>query len=431
MWQNLKNSFWHLPKSLFWNLYYRFPSRRLKLIGITGTDGKTTTCYLLYHTLKNAGFKVGLISTIGAKIDNQNLELGLHTTSPEPRLLQKILFLMKLAKIEYVICEVSSHALDQYRFFGCHFLISAITNTSHEHLDYHHDMKKYILSKKRLFGQSQTAILNRDDGSYSAISSDLKIPSYSFSIKNKSDFQATGIKIDKQKLRFKVNHLTFLTDSNYFYQVYNILAAFSVITQLRLDPKILLSTIKNFPEVKGRREIVNNHLGLRCIIDFAHTPAGLKATLGSLRQVTGKGRLIVIFGATGGRDQSKRPIMGRVVSQIADIALITADDTRNEKVSDINQQIISGIPKPSSFGINPSLSLGQIIKSIKLHSQKFVYFNIPDRQNAFNLAIKIAQTGDTVIACGKGHEKTILHGKTEYPWSEAEAFRTAFKLLQT
>jgi UDP-N-acetylmuramoyl-L-alanyl-D-glutamate--2,6-diaminopimelate ligase len=431
MWQKLKNVFWHLPTSLFWNIYYRFPSRRLKLIGVTGTDGKTTTCYLLYHTLKNAGVKVGLISTIGAKIADQDLSVGLHTTSPEPQLLQQIFSQMNFAGTEYAICEVSSHALDQYRFFGCRFLVSVITNTSHEHLDYHHTINEYVAAKRKLFQQSQTAILNRDDQSYQLINPALTIPTFSFGIKNKSDFQATKIKVNSQKLQFNVNQLKIITDSNYYYQVYNILAAIGVISQLHLDPQFLLNTIKNFPEVKGRRELVNNSLNLKCIIDFAHTPAGLKATLSSLRQTTSKGRLIVIFGATGGRDQSKRPIMGQVVSQIANIALITADDTRNENIKDINRQIISGIRPSKSFPISHNLSLNQITKSIKSHPKKFIYFDIPDRQSAFNLAIKIAQPNDIIVACGKGHEKTILHGQTEYPWSEAEAFRTAFKLRQT
>lgn len=431
MWQKLKNVFWHLPKSLFWNIYYGFPGRHLKLIGVTGTDGKTTTCYLLYHTLKNAGYRVGLISTIGAKVNDQDLEIGLHTTSPEPQLLQKIFSRMKSVDTEYAICEVSSHALDQYRFFGCHFLVSVITNTSHEHLDYHHTMPEYISSKKRLFRQSQSAVLNRDDQSYQSIYSALNIPSLGFSIKNKSNFQATGIKIDDQQLRFKVNGLKFITDSNYYYQIYNILAAFSVISQLHLNPETLLNTIKNFPEVKGRRELINNNLDIKCIVDFAHTPAGLKATLSSLRKTTATGKLIAIFGATGGRDQSKRPIMGQVVSQIADIALITADDTRNELIRDINQQIISGINQPKSLTLSPDLPLNQITKSINSHPKKFIYFDIPDRQSAFNLAVRIAQPKDIIVACGKGHEKTILHGKTEYPWSEHQAFRTAFKLRQT
>ena len=160
--------------------------------------------------------------------------------------------------------------------------------------------------------------------------------------------------------------------------------------------------------MKGRREIVKNDLHIQCIIDFAHTPNALYQTLSSLKLVT-KGKLICLFGATGGRDQSKRPIMGKVVSQNCDIGIITADDTRNEKIDNINQQIIGGI--------DPE----------QIKKNKFTYYNVPNRQDAFNLAVSLAKSGDTIVACGKGHETTILHGNTEYPWSESDAFKTAFR----
>jgi UDP-N-acetylmuramoyl-L-alanyl-D-glutamate--2,6-diaminopimelate ligase len=220
------------------------------------------------------------------------------------------------------------------------------------------------------------------------------------------------------------------TDSNYFYQTYNISAALAVINQLKIDDNYLLSTIKKYPETKGRREIVSNDLDINTIIDFAHTPAALKATLLSLKK-NKKGRLIVIFGATGGRDPSKRPLMGQVVSEFSDIAFITADDTRNENVLNINEQIISGIDdKKSYYFQNTLLTPEKINKTIDSNKNKFIFFNIPNRQDAFNLAIKIAKKGDTIVACGKGHETTILHGQTEYPWSEQEAFRTSFLLKQ-
>lgn len=408
MWQNLKNLFWHLPKSIFWNLFYGFPGRKLKLIGITGTDGKTTTCFLLYHILKNAGYRVGYITTVGARFGDTILDTGFHTTSPEPSLLQKLLAQMLSHQTEYVVCEVTSHSLDQYRFWGCHFLVSGITNISHEHLDYHHQLNQYILSKSKLFSLSDFAVLNRDDLSYRTIQPTLSTPYSTYSLKAKSDFRARNIKNNHRQLRFKVNSLKLASDSNYLYQAYNILLSLAIVSHLKINPQFLIDTIKNFPEVPGRRQVIDNPFGLITIIDFAHTPAALSATLSSLKKSYPASKLIVIFGATGGRDKTKRPIMGKVVSTLADTAIITADDTRNENISDINQQIISGIKPPKSA--------------------KFTYFNIPNRQDAFNLAIKIAKKTDIVIACGKGHEKTILHGKTEYPWSEAEAFRTAFKL---
>lgn len=428
--QKIKNIFWHLPKSIFFNYLYSFPSKKFTLIGVTGTDGKTTTSVLLYHILQNAGYNTGLITTIGARIGDKELSTGLHTTSPDPSVIQKLFLKMYKAGITHVVCEITSHALDQYRYWGCDFDISVITNTSHEHLDYHKTMNNYIASKSRLFKQSKISILNKDDQSFEQIKNSIKSPIITYSIDKKSDFQAKNIKLG-QSLSFQVNDLKIKTDSNYFYQTYNISAALAVINQLKIDDNYLLSTIKKYPETKGRREIVSNDLDINTIIDFAHTPAALKATLLSLKK-NKKGRLIVIFGATGGRDPSKRPLMGQVVSEFSDIAFITADDTRNENVLNINEQIISGIDdKKSYYFQNTLLTPEKINKTIDSNKNKFIFFNIPNRQDAFNLAIKIAKKNDTIVACGKGHETTILHGQTEYPWSEQEAFRTSFRLKQS
>lgn len=422
--QKIKNLFIHLPKSIFYSCYYKFPSKKLTLIGITGTDGKTTTSILLYETLKKAGIKAGVITTIGAKYDDKEIDTGLHTTSPDPSIINKILYQMAQNGVTHVVCEVTAHGLDQYRFNGCTFKVAAITNFSHEHLDYFRNFNNYLVAKSKIFNQSNFSILNRDDDSFDYLKKHLKTKYQTYGITEKSDFQATNIKITKSFLKFSVNELSFTTNSNYYYQIYNILTALAIIKQLEIDPKFLIETIKDFPNTKGRREEIKNEFGFRTIIDFAHTPNALKNTLSSLKQTT-KGKLIVIFGATGGRDKTKRPKMGQVVSQTADIAFITADDTRDEKIENINQEIISGIDKKFPQ-INHNLHLIQIKNQIK-NSHNFSYFNIFNRQDAFNLAVKIAQPNDIIVACGKGHENTILHGKIEYPWSETEAFRTAFR----
>lgn len=427
--QKLKNIGIHLPKSIFYNFYYGFPSKKLTLIGITGTDGKTTTCTLIHEILKQSGLKTGLITTIGAKIEDKEINTGFHTTSPNPSLLQKIFADMVKAGITHVVCEVTSHALDQYRFSGCNFEISGITNTSHEHLDYHKNLTNYINTKAKLFSLSKNAVLNKDDQSFEIIKKQIKVPFKTFSIKENSDFQAKKIKLDQNLLEFQVNDQKFVTDSNYEYQIYNILLALAISQKLKIDQSIVQKVIEHFPETKGRREEIPNDFKFKTIIDFAHTPFALESSLSSLKK-TNQGNLIVIFGATGGRDQSKRPKMGEIVSKQASIALITADDTRNEKIENINKQIISGIDSKKSELVDyrEIKSRKQIQKIIALSKNKFVYFNIPNRQDAFNLAIKLGQPNDIVIACGKGHETTILHGHTEYPWSEAEAFRTAFRL---
>ncbi len=422
--QKIKNRFYHLPKSIFYNYYCKFPSSKLTLIGITGTDGKTTTSILLYETLKKAGINVGVITTIGAKFGDKEIDTGLHMTSPDPSIINKIFDQMIKAGVTHVVCEVTAHALDQYRFYGCSFKVSAITNISHEHLDYFHTPKEYLFTKSKIFDQSEYAILNRDDSSFDYLKSNLKTKYSSYGINKKSDYQAINIKNSNSLLNFSVNKIHFSTDSIYQYQIYNILAVLSIIEFLKIDTQFLVETVKKFPSTKGRREEVNNDFGFRTIVDFAHTPNALENTLSSLKQKV-KGKLIVIFGATGGRDQTKRPIMGKIASEIADIAIITADDTRSEKVEDINQQIISGIDNKYTQ-IDETASLSHIKNKIK-NSKQFVYFNIFNRQDAFNLAIKIAQPDDIVIACGKGHENTILHGKIEYPWSETEAYRAAFR----
>lgn len=388
--QKIKNIFWHYPKGLVANLVHKLPTRHLCLIGVTGTDGKTTTCILVHKVLENAGIKSGLLTTVNSP--------KLHNTSPNAFYLQKTF--AKLVKEQYThcVCEATSHGLDQNRFLGCNFFVSAITNTSHEHLDYHLTFENYVLAKAKLFQQSKYCILNKDDKSFSTIKPFCK-NLITYSTKN-----IKNLKITKNKLSFDYDGLTFVTDSPYEYLINNILAAYNICKKLNIDNKIFLDTLKNFPETKGRREEVKNNFQFKTIIDFAHTPAGLEKTLSALKKIT-KGKLIVIFGATGGRDKSKRPLMGKIVSELADIAYITSDDTRNENIEDINEQIISGI----------------------IPNKKFSYFNIPNRQEAFNQAIKNAKADDTIIACGKGHETTILHRNTEYPWSEAEAFRTAFR----
>ncbi|MCL4383906.1 UDP-N-acetylmuramoyl-L-alanyl-D-glutamate--2,6-diaminopimelate ligase [Patescibacteria group bacterium] len=411
MFQQVKNYLWHLPKSYLFAALNAFPCRHLTLIAVTGTDGKTTTCNLIYEVLRRSGLKVGVLSTIGAKIQDRLLPIPPHMTSPDPSLVQKIFKEMLDENVTHVVVEVTAHALDQFRFSGCRFKIAGITNITHEHLDYFHNMNTYIKVKSQLFKLCDIAVLNRDDESFNTLITNTPAKIVTYSQKQKSDYTAKNIKITADQLSFDVNKVHLSTDSNYDYQVNNILLAFAICQQLSIDPAVFAKTIISFPEMKGRRELVANDLGITTIIDFAHTPAALETTLSSLKKNC-RGRLIAIFGATGGRDQSKRPLMGKVVSRLADIGIVTADDTRNEQIADINEQIISGFDES------------------QLSSQKFTYYNIPHRQDAFNLAISLAKSGDTVVACGKGHETTILHGTTEYPWSERAAFMTAFKLRE-
>jgi len=195
--------------------------------------------------------------------------------------------------INHVICEVTAHALDQYRFFGCFFKIGLITNTSHEHLDYFHSMENYIYAKSKIFNQSEICILNKDDPSFDLLSSS-KVPKFiTYGINKKSDFQAKNINTNPESISFSVNGQKIVTDSVYQYQIYNILAALAVVCQLNIDIHYLQKTVKNFPAIKGRREEVPNNFGIKAIIDFAHTPNAIKNTLSSLKQIQNS-RIIAI-----------------------------------------------------------------------------------------------------------------------------------------
>jgi len=416
--QAFKNIFWHKPLSFIARAYYLFPDKKLTIIGITGTDGKTTTAHLIYQVLKNASLPVSLISTVEARIGDQTIDTGLHTTSPDKFTTFKLINQTVKAGSKYLVVEVTAHGIDQHRFANIVFDIGVITNTSHEHLDDFKTIKNYILTKIKLLKNSKIAVINKDDGSY-FYSNLIKSKKVFYSRKSTSNYQAKNVKVGQSNLTFSCHQTKFITDSNYEYQVYNILAAYIVCKKLAIKDNIFLDTIKNFPTIKGRRQQIDNPFQFKTIVDFAHTPQALQETLKSLKKQS-QNRLIVIFGATGGRDKTKRPSMGLAVSKYANIAIITADDTRQENIKDINDQIISGIPKNCQF-LKPNQ-----IKSIDPH--RFTYFNVENRQDAFNLAVKIAKAGDIIVACGKGHETTILQGKTDYPWSETEAFRTAFKL---
>jgi UDP-N-acetylmuramoyl-L-alanyl-D-glutamate--2,6-diaminopimelate ligase len=394
--QVIKNFSWHLPKAVFWNIFYGFPGRKLKLIGVTGTDGKTTTVTLIHHLLTQAGLESGLVSTVTSP--------GLHTTSPSSRILQKTLSDFQKKGIKYAVLEVTAHGIDQFRFWGCHFCASAITNITHEHLDDFENLTTYTQTKFKLSSISDICFVNIDNPVIAQNLSLLKSPHKTFSIKAPSIYRATNVLTSVSGMSFKVSKLKVITDTPYYYQVYNILAAFSVSRLLGIDDQVFLKAINPFPAISGRREEIPNAYGIKCIIDFAHTPQALESTLGALKKIY-TGRIILIFGATGGRDPSKRPLMGQVISRLADHVILTTDDLRHEQLTDINRAIIAG------FESSPS----------------FTYQEAENRQLAFDLAITQAKKGDIVLACGKGHETTLLIGDTEYPWSEKEAFNLALK----
>lgn len=352
------NNLYHLPKAFLANVFHGFPTRGLKVVGVTGTDGKTTTVNMIYQILKSAGKKVSMVSTINSP--------GLHVTSPDPFLVQKFAKDAAGRGDEYLILEVTSHGLDQYRFWGIKFEIGVITNITHEHLDYHKTFERYKNTKLKLLRNSKFKIANQN----------LKIPQ--------------TIPFNKYKLKLKIPG---------DYNIENARAAIEVAAVLGIDKQIARKAVENFEGIAGRMEEVKNTRGIKIFIDFAHTPNGLENALKALRS---KGKLIALIGCEGFRDVGKRSLMGEIAQKLSDIVIVTAVDPRGQ-IDQINRQIEFGAKKAGA----------QVSKN---------FFIINDRKAAIRFAIKnLAKKGDTIGIFGKGHEASMnFDGKTEEAWSDKE-----------
>lgn len=382
--QKLKNIY-HLFRSLAASVYYGFPSRKIKVIGVTGTDGKTTTTHLIYHIIKNAGKRVSMISTVNAKVGKMEYDTGLHTTTPDGFLVQKLLKKAIEEGEEYFVLEATSQGIDQNRDFGVNYELSVLTNITHDHLDYHETYKDYALAKIKLLLRSKTALINQDDASFELVSSILKKYNKSFStygLKQHSDYNY-DYKKDKEST---------ITD----YNNYNYLAAYSASRLIGITEPEIISAFKSFDLPQGRLDVVYDGK-FKVIVDFAHTPNALFQLLKSLNEnkVSGS-RIIHVFGAAGLRDVAKRPLMGKESGKYADIIILTEEDYRTEDPVKICEQIASGFPTSKE------------------------YFTVINREEAIEKALSIVKKDDTILISGKGHEKSLCRGKVENPWDERE-----------
>lgn len=404
----------HLLTSKFYHNYYGKPSKELKVIGVTGTDGKTTTSTILYEMLKLAGYKVGLISTISAKIGSKEYSTGFHVTSPSPKELQKFLKEMVKEGLEYVVLETTSHGLDQYRVGGVSYIAAVYTNVTHEHLDYHGTYENYLQTKARLMklvGDGGYVVLNKDDGSYSQLhaeASKLNADVIDYGFSDGSDVKGQKIKQEGDRVQFGITihsaekniQLNIDTNLNGKYNAQNIMAAAAIAYELGAEPEAIEKAVKNIKSLKGRWEVIQEK-PFKVVVDFAHTPNALENLLSFAKSENSKGRVIVVFGSAGLRDVTKRPLMGEAAGKHADYTILTAEDPRGESVTAISEMIAEGI---------------------KRHSGK--YEIIEDRRSALKKALEMAEAGDTVIASGKGHEESMnIDGKNELPWSDQEVFK--------
>ncbi|MCB0158624.1 MAG: UDP-N-acetylmuramoyl-L-alanyl-D-glutamate--2,6-diaminopimelate ligase [Caldilineaceae bacterium] len=425
-----------------------FPSRAFPVIGVTGTDGKTSTCSLLEAILAEAtrtgadpAGRVGVITTVGARIRGEEQDTGFHVTTPDAPDVQRYLAAMRAAGCDYAVVESTSHGLHQARVAAVDFDVAAVTNITHEHLDYHGTRDAYVAAKALLFralfqspakpGIPRVAVLNADDeGSVHALQAVLAeeraqrtvdVRTFTYGLAGRStapeaaglpDVWADDVRYAPDSTRFTVHWTggTFALTTSLIgeFNVYNILCAATGALALGIAPATIAAAVAAFPGVIGRMERIDVGQDFLAVVDFAHSPASLERALLTLRAVLARsdtdGRIIAVFGSAGLRDRAKRRLMGQVSGRLADFTVITAEDPRTEDLDAINREIAAGVLEtaaPDRVTI------------------------VPDRAAAIQAAVDMARPGDVVAAFGKGHERSMCFGEIEYPWSDQDALRTA------
>jgi UDP-N-acetylmuramoyl-L-alanyl-D-glutamate--2,6-diaminopimelate ligase len=388
--------------------FFDFPSRQLELIGVTGTNGKTTVTHLIEKIAQTAGKKTGLIGTLGARIGEQELP-GEHTT-PESTEIQQLLAMMVQEKVQTAVMEVSSHALDLGRVNGCTYRAGIFTNLTQDHLDYHQDMQGYLEAKALLFseltgGENQLAVLNADDGSYPFLRERAACRVVSYGVDSPADFQAEQIKLSERGVEFVVNYQGRQTAVFYStpgkFSVYNALAAFAWGVSAGYPPETIVRALAEIKGVPGRFQSIRLGQPFLVIIDYAHTPDGLKNVLSTAKEIT-SGRLITVFGCGGDRDRKKRPLMGEAAARLSDYLVVTSDNPRTEEPLRIIEDILPGI--------------GRVDLQV-----------IADRREAINHACTVAQAGDTIVIAGKGHEDYQIIGTEKIHFDDREEVEIALR----
>ncbi len=406
--------------------FWGHPARKLLMIGVTGTDGKTTTSTLIYNILRWAGLQTGMISTVNAIIGDQEIDTGFHVTTPDSLDVQHYLALMVDAGITHVVLETTSHGLAQQRVAACDFDLAVVTNITHEHLDFHGSYEEYRKAKGLLFsGLKDTpqkafatpgcAVLNRDDSSFRYLEKISPVDQISYGRHKQADLRAMRVKEKVQGLEFMVKGMTLEAKDYSFpvkteliggYNVSNCLAAIGAcVGALGVEPEIARLTLASIKSVPGRMEAIDLGQDFQAIVDFAHTPNALKNVLHSARNLT-RGRVIAIFGSAGLRDRAKRRMMAETSAELADLTILTAEDPRTESLD----------------GILEAMAEGMVARG---GNEGVTFWRVPDRGDALRFAVRLARPGDLVIACGKGHEQSMCFGDVEYPWDDRVALRAA------
>lgn len=439
--QKTKN-FIHLLQSIYANIRYGFPSKKLKVIGVTGTDGKTTTTLMLYHVLKSLGHKTGYISTNGAMIGDKSLDTGLHVTTPDPWMVPKYLKMMVNEGVQDVVLESTSSGLQQNRLWGVEFDYSIITNIKSDHLDYHGNWENYANAKFKIIKQLKSdgvVVLNKEDEkSYKWLNEKIKKLNTKINTETIAQRDAHNVNYSLKGLKFSYLDQEFEVGLIGDYNLENTLGVVKLLSNF-LDLADIAKSLKDFKPPKGRMEVVSDD-EINVIIDFAHTPSSLQRALFAINELKTKDqRLIVVFGCAGKRDKERRK-MGEISARLGDIVILTAEDPRDERLKDINDEIYQNAQKAGGVMIsrikdhkaykNTKLSVVKTLIDLNLDKKQtpiiaFDQDSPASREDAIDMAIRLARKNDIVFSTGKAHEESLAFGveEKEYPWNEHNAVR--------
>ena len=389
--------------------FYGNPSQKLKLIGVTGTNGKTSVSTLLFDIFKNLGYPAALLSTVEIRIGEEVIP-ATHTT-PDVITINRILAEAVEKGCEFAFMEVSSHGIAQNRIEGLHFKIAGFTNLTHDHLDYHKTFEEYLKTKKRFFDQLEDtaiAITNVDDKNGNVMLQNTKAKKKSYALKTMADYHGKLLEVDFNGMLLNFNGKEFWTTLTGKFNVYNLLLVFGIAAELGFQQDEILQAISQLKRVSGRFETFKSDGGIFFIVDYAHTPDALENILDSINDIRTKNeRLITVFGCGGDRDHSKRPEMGNIATKKSTLAIITSDNPRTEDPAQIIKEIEAGV-EPQNFS---------------------KYTSIPDRKEAIKMAIKFAEPKDIVLVAGKGHETYQEINGVKHHFDDKEVINELWKLM--
>ncbi len=390
--------------------FYDNPSEKLKLVGITGTNGKTTTVTLLFNLFRGLGYNVGLLSTVENKI-NTTVIPSTHTT-PDALSLNELLAKMVDAGCQYAFMEVSSHAIVQHRITGLKFTGAAFSNITHDHLDYHKTFEEYIKAKKMFFDNLQDdafALTNKDDRNGLVMLQNTKAKKYSYGLKSIADFKCRVVENHLNGLLLSIDNQEVWVKLIGSFNAYNVLVVYSIALLLKQDKVQVLTTLSNLNSVEGRFQYIKSKNGIVAIVDYAHTPDALKNVLETIKDIrTGNEQVITLVGCGGDRDAAKRPIMAQIACEYSNKVVLTSDNPRSEDPEEILNQM--------QAGINPV----EMKKTLR----------ISDRKEAIRTAVAFAKEGDIILIAGKGHEKYQEIKGVKHPFDDFEIVKENFKTLE-